>query len=143
MADASGNNANYNTAPWVLPLDSGTYYTTVVGEFQNSESPYGTFDQAANLWEWNEALIPGIPFDFNRGMRGGHYSETVQFLRASYRYSVYPSNENSAQGFRVAAVAEQEQAPVPAVSEWGMVTMALLVLTAGTLVWARRRTAIA
>jgi N-acyl-D-amino-acid deacylase len=32
---------------------------------------------------------------------------------------------------------------VPAVSEWGMVTMALLVLTAGTLVWARRGTAIA
>ena len=29
--------------------------------------------------------------------------------------------------------------PVPAVSEWGMVAMTLLVLTAGSLVLARRR----
>ena len=34
------------------------YYTTVVGEFQNSPSPYGTFDQAGNVWEWNDALFP-------------------------------------------------------------------------------------
>lgn len=31
--------------------------------------------------------------------------------------------------------------PIPTVSEWGMVVMALLVLTAGTLVYARRRPA--
>ena len=25
-----------------------------MGEFENSESPYGTFDQGGNVWEWNE-----------------------------------------------------------------------------------------
>ena len=30
------------------------YCTTEVGEFENSASPYGTFDQGGNVWEWNE-----------------------------------------------------------------------------------------
>ncbi len=34
-------------------------------------------------------------------------------------------------------------ASIPAVSEWGLVAMTLLVLTAGTLVWMRRRAAMA
>jgi formylglycine-generating enzyme required for sulfatase activity len=52
MADTSGNNANYlNTANY--PIDSGKYYTTVAGEFQNSDSPYGTFDQGGNISERN------------------------------------------------------------------------------------------
>ena len=42
MADASGNNANYYGSGF--PIDSGKY-TTIAGEFQNSDSPYGTFDQ--------------------------------------------------------------------------------------------------
>jgi len=32
------------------------YWRTTVGEFENSESPCGTFDQGGNLMEWNEAL---------------------------------------------------------------------------------------
>ena len=56
MADASGNNANYYTAPVPTPSIRGKY-TTVVGEFQNSDSPYGTFDQGGNVWEWNEAVV--------------------------------------------------------------------------------------
>ena len=55
MTDASGNNANYYTGTGPYPIDS-PYYTTVVGEFQNSASPYGTFDQGGNVWEWNEAV---------------------------------------------------------------------------------------
>ncbi len=50
MADVSGNNANYYGEPY--PIDAGNY-TTLVGEFQNSDSPYGTFDQGGNVWEWN------------------------------------------------------------------------------------------
>ena len=56
MADASGNNANYYTALRPTPSTTGKY-TTVVGEFQNSASPYGTFDQGGNVWEWNEAIV--------------------------------------------------------------------------------------
>ena len=32
------------------------YYRTNVGEFENSASAYGTFDQGGNVWEWNEAI---------------------------------------------------------------------------------------
>ena len=56
MADASGNNANYYTGDTV-PHRFRQVLTTVVGEFQNSDSPYGTFDQGGNVWEWNEAIL--------------------------------------------------------------------------------------
>ena len=53
--DASGNNANYYSTG-TYPIGS-PYYRTDVGEFQNSASAYGTFDQGGNVWEWNEAIV--------------------------------------------------------------------------------------
>jgi formylglycine-generating enzyme required for sulfatase activity len=41
---------------------------TNVGSYTGSLSPYGTFDQGGNVWEWNETIIEGI----TRGLRGGH-----------------------------------------------------------------------
>jgi len=67
---------------------------------------------------------------------GSFYSGGVSTLHAAYRHVYNLSIENRDFGFRVAEVSEQ--APIPTVSEWGVVTMALLVLTAGTLVYARR-----
>ncbi len=118
------------------------YWRTQVGFFGLSESPYDTFDQGGNVWEWNEAVIE----DWHRGLRGGSFFSQgfygAPYLRAAYRYGDYPSGDdlNLNIGFRVALVSEQ--APVPAVSEWGIVTMTLLVLTAGTVVLARRRAAV-
>lgn len=104
LADGSGNNANYFIAPGPYPIDSGKY-TTVVGEFQNSDSPYGTFDQGGNLFEWTEDIISGS----GRGLRGGSfgygdgYVFSVRALqsasRSSYGYS--PSNDGPYIGFRV------------------------------------------
>jgi formylglycine-generating enzyme required for sulfatase activity len=102
MADASGNNANYDTAPYAFPIDS-PYYTTVAGEFQNSASPYGTFDQGGNMWEWNEAA----PYNSSRAMRGGSYLPYDNKLLASYRNGdSFPSHENIHIGFRVAYIPE-------------------------------------
>ena len=75
MADASGNNANYYTAPAPTPSTTGKY-TTVVGEFQNSPSPYGTFDQGGNVWEWNEAIIYQDSDCVLRDVRGGSFDFT-------------------------------------------------------------------
>ena len=87
LADVSANNANYYTAPYHNPIDP-PYYTTVVGEFQNSASPYGTFDQGGNEWEWNEAVLSGS----SRGSRGGAFlNDSADYLRASYRHGVYPT----------------------------------------------------
>ncbi|MBN2130177.1 MAG: SUMF1/EgtB/PvdO family nonheme iron enzyme [Sedimentisphaerales bacterium] len=117
LNDASGNNANYYGDPY--PIQS-PYYTTVAGEFQNSESPYGTFDQGGNVWEWNEAVLYGSC----RGLRGGSFGYSVYYLRASVR-DIYPSNEGAVIGFRVSEV------PEPA-------TMVMLAL-AGVGVLRRRR----
>ena len=97
MADPAGNNANYYTGSGSYPIDSGKY-TTVVGQFQNSPSPYGTFDQGGNVWEWNEAVISGS----SRGMRGGSYNYTFRYLPSSCRNLYdYPDYEYLSIGFRV------------------------------------------
>jgi formylglycine-generating enzyme required for sulfatase activity len=100
LNDASGNNANYYGTPY--PIQS-PYYTTIAGEFQNSESPYDTFDQGGNVWEWNEAILSGS----SRGLRGGSFYDDVDcLLQSSYRYGFYPSYEYSRLGFRVSQVPE-------------------------------------
>ena len=79
------------------------YYRTEVGEFENSESPYGTFDQGGNVWEWNEAIM----YSSWRGVRGGGWSaNSVNDLHTSIRDSTPPTAEISEIGFRVAEVPE-------------------------------------
>ena len=102
MADASGNNANYVGSPY--PIDS-PYYTTLAGEFQLSDSLYGTFDQGGNVWEWNEAVV--WESGSLRGLRGGAFYNGARTLLASNRNFCYsPSIENYVVGFRVASVPE-------------------------------------
>jgi len=85
------------------------------------------------VWEWNEAILDGS----YRGLRGGAFNHVGidGALRAAGRYYGNPTYELHYIGLRVAGVSGPS--PVPVVSEWGLVAMALLVLTAGTLVWAR------
>ena len=105
MADASGNNANYYNEIGAFPIDSGKY-TTLVGEFQNSDSAYGTFDQAGNVQEWNEAIVSGA----YRGLRGGGFNDSTVNFEAAMRY--WPSGacplrtEVGNLGFRVVSVPE-------------------------------------
>ncbi len=99
LNDVSGNNANYYEHPY--PIQS-PYYTTVGGEFQNSDSPYGTFDQGGNVCEWNEAVFYGV----YRGLRDGSFHDIGNFLHASYRDYRDPTYESFGIGFRVSQVAE-------------------------------------
>ena len=116
-----GNNANFNDSGYTL---GSPYYTTLVGEFENSESPYGTFDQAGNLWEWNETLIGS-----SRGMRGGGWSGYSDDLHASFRVTpASPTDQSGGIGFRVASV----------VPEPGSVVM-LVGLAVMGLIWRWRR----
>lgn len=104
-----GNNANFNVSG-VYTIGE-PYWRTVVGEFENSESPYGTFDQGGNVWEWKEALIWHEDVSlWRRGIAYGSYSTGSTDLHAAFRYRCGDPAATSARlGFRVVQLL-----PVPA-----------------------------
>jgi formylglycine-generating enzyme len=91
---------NYYTGSGVYPIDSGNY-TTVVGEFQNSKSAYGTFDQGGNVLEWidwNNSFSNGS----FRGFRGASYQYYYGDMLAHHRGNLgLVADEFSSTGFRV------------------------------------------
>jgi formylglycine-generating enzyme required for sulfatase activity len=97
-----GNHANFwdggGTGNHTYTIDS-PYYRTEVGSFVNSPGPYGTFDQAGNVSEFNETVL-GIPSA--RGLRGGNYDVSVSSNRASDRGNAIPADESPYWGIRVA-----------------------------------------
>ncbi|MCY2927888.1 MAG: SUMF1/EgtB/PvdO family nonheme iron enzyme [Planctomycetota bacterium] len=113
MADVSGNNANYYNGGYLI---GSPYYRTEVGEFQNSDSPYGTFDQGGNVWEWNESILSGS----YRGLRGGSFYYDVNNLLASDRNGGIPTDEYSNVGFRVSQVPEPASMALLAIGGIGM-----------------------
>ncbi|MHC4562529.1 MAG: SUMF1/EgtB/PvdO family nonheme iron enzyme [Planctomycetota bacterium] len=97
-----GNNANYvnsSDGDYVLgyPL-----YRTEVGEFENSASEYGTFDQAGNLHEWTEAIVEAG----RRGVRGGSYNEQESRLHAAHIETGFLPHGYDITGFRIVYVPE-------------------------------------
>ncbi len=102
-----GNHANYLAYPYSYTIGA-PYYTTQVGEFENSASAYGTFDQGGNVWEWNETLFYGLDANM-RGLRGSSFNLYDSNMIASDRSSGGgPTYETSFLGFRVSQVT-----PVP------------------------------
>jgi formylglycine-generating enzyme required for sulfatase activity len=99
MTDLSGNNANHNPSD-PYPIDGS--FTTLAGEFQNSDSPFGTFDQGGNVWEWNESIGVVQP-EFYRGMRGGSlYDKPDTGYLQAWTRNFWPTwSENWLIGFRV------------------------------------------
>jgi formylglycine-generating enzyme len=93
------NTANCNGA-----LNIGTL--TDVGAYTGSASPYGTFDQGGNTWEWNEVpIVDGGPFGVpaERILRGGGFGEPALFLGAGTRLNFDPgTGEFWDVGFRLA-----------------------------------------
>ena len=89
---------------------------TIKGGYTVAPSPYGTFDQGGNLWEWNEAIVMSPAL--NRGIRGGAFSHDPSMLAGSFRNWVAPATEHETRGFRVVS------APAPAAVSIDWVTIA-------------------
>ncbi|MGB2824068.1 MAG: SUMF1/EgtB/PvdO family nonheme iron enzyme [Phycisphaerae bacterium] len=96
----NGSASYYKDGGYVDP----TYYTTECGAYdaKPSDSPYGTFDQGGNVFEWNEAIIGTL----SRGVRGGSFRGNEDSLHASNRDSTYATNASDHIGFRVSEIPE-------------------------------------
>jgi len=92
---------------------SSANHLTNVGAYTQSVSPCGTFDQAGNVWEWNEEFVgnaAGRPGGAHmlRGTCWGYNS-----FKAAASYRVWnadggPPEEGAIVGFRVAVVPEPD-----------------------------------
>ena len=97
------NNANFygyivgNTS---YTYTDGTDFLTPVGALAASPGPYGTFDMAGDVWQWNEAITLG-----SRVFRGGSWYDYSFDLPSSDRDYEAPSVVNYNLGFRVASIA--------------------------------------
>ena len=119
--DGGGNNATFHDGDFTI---GSPYYRTESGAHVNSESPYDTFDQGGNVFEWNEAIL--YPeYGGYRGLRGGWFFFSDGPLQAANRGYHLPTAEFESYGFRVSEV------PEPG-------TLVLLAL-GGLLVTRRRR----
>lgn len=98
---ANGYNDGYAATGSTIYSESQNYLTDA-GAYTSAMSPYGTFDQGGNVYEWNETLINGS----SRGLRGGTWSSGASSLLASFRPALSPDDENGGIGFRVATVPE-------------------------------------
>jgi formylglycine-generating enzyme required for sulfatase activity len=107
-----GNHATYDGDDGTNGIGS-PYYRTLVGEWEKSGSPYGSSDQAANVWEWNEAVrypsglyrVVRYPSHLYRVVRGGSFRSS-SWLHAANRYDFgyVSTDEHDDIGFRVAEV---------------------------------------
>jgi sulfatase modifying factor 1 len=126
------NQANYWAEAFAVTqvdfYSSSQNYLTDAGVFSNSDSAYGTFDQAGNLQEWNEAVIapstPGGPGQ--RGLRGGDFRSGFpdEFgstnMMSVYRQSRGPTDESNVVGFRLASVPEPSTYALLALAATGL-----------------------
>ncbi|MEI8374821.1 MAG: SUMF1/EgtB/PvdO family nonheme iron enzyme [Planctomycetota bacterium] len=91
---------------WQFPAKSDTApaaninsnWPTEAGKFKDSASPYGTFDQGGNVWEYNDSQADG-----KVGLRGGSWyiNDKDDYERSFTRYNVL-SAKWPHRGFRVA-----------------------------------------
>lgn len=118
-----GNNANFYQNGYTI---GSPYYRTNVGEFENSISSYGTFDQGGNVGEWTDSILDWTGHLSLRGVRGGYYgSDWLMRARGYGDSGLNPSDEGMWFGFRVSEVD-----PVPEPSSFIVLTGGLVSLLA-------------
>ena len=119
----TGPTATANSANCDWPLGGGPGDLTDVGSYTGSPSPYGTYDQGGNVWEWTET-ITGAAL---RVQRGGSFLSVPINLAAATQSAGNPGDAFNATGFRLGS-------PIPEPGT-GLLVMAGVIGLAG---WRRR-----
>lgn len=109
-----GNSANFHIGSPDDDCIGGPFSRTQVGEFENSPSSYGTFDQGGNVWEWTETRYLNVNggLTYRRVIRGGSFYPSVvqqqpdgfKCMHAAWRGEDPPVTGVGQYGFRVAKV---------------------------------------
>jgi formylglycine-generating enzyme required for sulfatase activity len=87
--------------------------TTPFGRFQCPECPFPVDDMSGNVWEWTRSPYQPYPYDETDDaknleadalwvMRGGHFGDPAQYVRAAARGAADPGARRGFIGFRVA-----------------------------------------
>lgn len=105
---ASPNHANC-AGPGVsrpgVGLSENVHYVSEVGAYTSSPSPYGTFDQGGNVWEFIEDIVT-TSVGVGRGLRGGAFHQNSNQTGANYPNAgpafIGPTSYWGTSGFRVA-----------------------------------------
>lgn len=109
-----GNSANYHIANPDDDCIGAPFSRTPVGEFENSPSAYGTFDQGGNAFEWTDTRYVNAvgALTFRRVLRGGSFYPSVvaeqpdgfKCLHAAWRGTDFTVVNHGRYGFRLARV---------------------------------------
>ncbi len=88
------------------PLNPAVDYLSDVGAYSASSSYYGTFDQAGNVFEWNDGLL--MPGSTNpagvRGVMGGAFASDYSFSWSQGWAAATASGNSVSYGFRMVSL---------------------------------------
>jgi formylglycine-generating enzyme required for sulfatase activity len=76
---------------------------TPAGSYTGSDSPWGTFDQGGNVWEWSEAVNESGD---GRRILGGVFTGAATAMGAGFPAFDHPSNHASVEGIRLVMIPE-------------------------------------
>ncbi|MFZ4768075.1 MAG: SUMF1/EgtB/PvdO family nonheme iron enzyme, partial [Roseimicrobium sp.] len=101
IANPGVNVANYNFgATWNNSEGLGNM-TTVASAGPGSASPYGTYDQNGNEYEWCSGFV-----SLNRVMRGGSLWRPLEDMQSTHRANYDPGSGGGSLSFRITSSAQ-------------------------------------
>jgi PEP-CTERM putative exosortase interaction domain len=106
---AGSNTATTCGAPTATPNSANCGFAVgdvvAVGSYSGSASPFGTYDQGGNVFEWSETLVaPGQ--GTWRNTRNGSFDVGPAYLAADSRGGFEPQNRMNIVGIRIAMIPE-------------------------------------
>lgn len=93
----------------MLGLKDQHRYTSSVGSYPQSKSPYGVMDMAGNVWEWTSTWYQPYPNSKHKNemfgqtfkvLRGGSWNSNMDLARTAIRGKAFPKQQQKYIGFR-------------------------------------------